>query len=136
LQTKVEDALVLVPDSYFYSAHVTVSVKNGTVFLQGFDFSDWDLRDAIRIATKASGRSRVVDNLAIEAGGRKWLALLDIKGRVVVSATLSITLCATGHHQWARCGAFLQPLSALKIAVRLSCSRPCNIAASQLETAH
>jgi osmotically-inducible protein OsmY len=69
LQTKVENALL--SDPYFYSAHVTVSVKNGSVFLQGFVFSDWDLRDAIRIATKVSGRSRVVDNLAIEVGGRK-----------------------------------------------------------------
>jgi osmotically-inducible protein OsmY len=69
LQTKVENALL--SDPYFYSAHVTVSVKNGTVILEGFVFSDWDLRDAIRIATKASGGSRVVDNLTIEVGGRK-----------------------------------------------------------------
>jgi len=69
LQTKVENALL--SDPYFYSAHVTVSVKNGTVFLEGFVFSDWDLRDAIRIATKASGGGRVVDNLTIEIGGRK-----------------------------------------------------------------
>ena len=69
LQTKVENALV--SDPYFYSAHVTVSVKNGTVILEGFVFSDWDLRDAIRIATKASGGGHVVDNLTIEVGGRK-----------------------------------------------------------------
>jgi osmotically-inducible protein OsmY len=69
LQTKVESALL--SDPYFYSAHVTVSVKNGTVILEGFVFSDWDLRDAIRIATKASGGGRVVDNLTIEVGGRK-----------------------------------------------------------------
>lgn len=69
LQVKVEDALL--SDPYFYGAHVTVSVKNGTVFLQGFVFGDWGLRDAIRIATKASGRGRVVDNLAIEVGGHK-----------------------------------------------------------------
>jgi osmotically-inducible protein OsmY len=69
LQTKVENALL--SDPYFYSAHVTVSVKNGTVNLEGFVFSDWDLRDAIRIATKASGGGRVVDNLTIEVGGRK-----------------------------------------------------------------
>jgi len=69
LQTKVENALL--SDPYFYSAHVTVSVKSGTVILEGFVFSDWDLRDAIRIATKASGGGRVVDNLTIEVGGRK-----------------------------------------------------------------
>jgi osmotically-inducible protein OsmY len=69
LQTKIENALL--SDPYFYSAHVTVSVKNGTVFLEGFVFSDWDLRDALRIATKASNGGRVVDNLTIEVGGRK-----------------------------------------------------------------
>jgi hypothetical protein len=39
--------------------------------LQGFVFSDWDLRDAIRIATKAAAGRRVIDNLTIEVGGRK-----------------------------------------------------------------
>jgi osmotically-inducible protein OsmY len=69
LQRKVENALR--SDPYFYDAHVTVLVKNGSVELQGFVFSDWDLRDAIRIATKAAGRARVIDNLTIEVGGRK-----------------------------------------------------------------
>ena len=69
LQTKVENALQ--SDPYFYGAHVTVSVENGTVALHGFVFSDWDLRDAIRIATKAAGGGRVIDNLTIEVGGRR-----------------------------------------------------------------
>ena len=56
LQSKVESALL--SDPHFYGAHVTVSVKNGSVILEGFVFSDWDLRDAIRIATKASSGSR------------------------------------------------------------------------------
>ncbi|HZE43081.1 MAG TPA: hypothetical protein VE058_04835 [Steroidobacteraceae bacterium] len=34
-------------------------------------FSDWDLRDAIRIATRAAGGRRVVDDLTIEVGGRR-----------------------------------------------------------------
>jgi osmotically-inducible protein OsmY len=68
LRDKVENALR--SDPYFYGAHVNVSVENGSVVLQGFVFSDWDLRDAIRIATKAAG-VRVVDNLAIEVGGRR-----------------------------------------------------------------
>jgi hypothetical protein len=69
LQTKVENALQ--SDPYFYAAHVTVSMMNGNVILRGFVFSDWDLRDAIRIATKASDGRRVVDDLTIEVGGRK-----------------------------------------------------------------
>jgi osmotically-inducible protein OsmY len=69
LQDKVENALR--SDPYFYAAHVNVLVKNGSVVLQGFVFSDWDLRDAIRIATKAAGGGRVIDDLTIEVGGRR-----------------------------------------------------------------
>jgi osmotically-inducible protein OsmY len=69
LQESVENALN--SDYYFYAVHVTVSIENGNVKLQGFVFSDWDLRDAIRIATKAAGGRRVVDDLTIEVGGRR-----------------------------------------------------------------
>jgi osmotically-inducible protein OsmY len=58
-------------DPYFYGAHVIASVENGNVVLRGFVFSDWDLRDAIRIATRAAGGRRVVDDLTIEVGGRR-----------------------------------------------------------------
>jgi osmotically-inducible protein OsmY len=58
-------------DPYFYEAHVNVSMENGNVVLRGFVFSDWDLRDAIRIATKAAAGRRVIDDLEIEAGGRR-----------------------------------------------------------------
>jgi osmotically-inducible protein OsmY len=57
-------------DPYFNDRHVTVSVKNGAVVLNGFVFSDWDLRDALRIAKQAAGDSQVVDNLSIKEGGR------------------------------------------------------------------
>jgi osmotically-inducible protein OsmY len=69
LQDKVQNALS--SDAYFYGAHVDVSLENGNVVLRGFVFSDWDLRDAIRIATKAADGRRVVDNLTIEVGGRR-----------------------------------------------------------------
>jgi len=69
LQEQVTDALD--SDRYFYSAHVNVSVKNGVIVLHGFVFSDWDLRDAIRIANRAAAGNRVVDELAIEVGGRR-----------------------------------------------------------------
>jgi osmotically-inducible protein OsmY len=58
-------------DPYFYDEHVTVSVEQGAVVLGGFVFSDSDLRDAIRIATKAAGGKRVVDNLSIKQSGRR-----------------------------------------------------------------
>ena len=69
LQEQVTDALE--SDPYFYSAHVNVSVRNGVIVLHGFVFSDWDLRDAIRIANRAAAGNRVVDELAIEVGGRR-----------------------------------------------------------------
>ena len=56
-------------DPYFYDEHVTVSVENGDVVLHGFVSSEWDLRDAIRIASRAAGDRRVVDNLSIKLGG-------------------------------------------------------------------
>lgn len=69
LKNDVDNALS--SDPYFYGAHVSVSVQNGTVVLRGFVFSDWDLRDAIRIATRAAGGRRVVDDLTIEVAGRR-----------------------------------------------------------------
>jgi hypothetical protein len=56
-------------DPYFYDRHVTVSVDNGAVVLQGFVSSEWDLLDAIRIANKAAGDRRVIDDLSIKLGG-------------------------------------------------------------------
>jgi osmotically-inducible protein OsmY len=69
LRDNVDNALS--SDRYFYGAHVTVSVEKGSVVLRGFVFSDWDLRDAIRIATRAAGGRRVVDDLTIEVAGRR-----------------------------------------------------------------
>jgi osmotically-inducible protein OsmY len=56
---------------YFYDKHVTVSVEQGAVVLRGFVFSASDLQDALRIASKAAGDRRVVDNLSIEESGRR-----------------------------------------------------------------
>jgi osmotically-inducible protein OsmY len=69
LRNRVQTALHL--DPYFYDTHVRVSVENGSVVLNGFVFSDWDLRDALRIARKAAGNTPVVDNLTIKEGGRR-----------------------------------------------------------------
>jgi osmotically-inducible protein OsmY len=69
LRKRVKAALHV--DPYFYDEHVTVSIENGGVVLRGFVFSDWDLRDALRIARKAAGDRPVIDNLAIKEGGRR-----------------------------------------------------------------
>jgi osmotically-inducible protein OsmY len=58
-------------DPYFYDGHIEVSVDHGVVYLRGLVFSDWDLRDAIRIASKAAGDRRVINNLTIVEGGRR-----------------------------------------------------------------
>jgi BON domain len=58
-------------DPYFYDGHVQVTVDHGVVHLRGMVFSDWDLRDAMRIASKAAGDRTVVDNLTIVEGGKR-----------------------------------------------------------------
>jgi osmotically-inducible protein OsmY len=58
-------------DPYFYDRHVEVSVDHGVVYLRGLVFSDWDVRDALRIAAKAAGDRRVINNLTIVEGGRR-----------------------------------------------------------------
>jgi osmotically-inducible protein OsmY len=58
-------------DPYFYDEHVSVSIEKGVVVLRGFVASDWDLRDAIRIAGQAAGGRRVIDNLTIKQGGNR-----------------------------------------------------------------
>jgi len=69
LRQRVQDALH--SDRYFYDGHVTVSVESGNVVLRGFVFSDWDLKDAVRIASDAAGDRRVIDYLSIKLGGRR-----------------------------------------------------------------
>jgi osmotically-inducible protein OsmY len=69
LMKRVKDALH--SDPFFYDEHVSVSVENGVVVLRGFVSSEWDLRDAMRIAGKAAGNRRVVDNLSIKLGGSR-----------------------------------------------------------------
>ena len=69
LRQRVKTALH--SDPYFYDEHVTVSVENGDVVLGGFVSSDWDIRDALRIAGKAAGGRRVIDNLSIKLGGSR-----------------------------------------------------------------
>jgi osmotically-inducible protein OsmY len=58
-------------DPYFYDQHVTVSIEKDNIVLGGFVFSDWDLRDAMRISASAACNWRVLDNLQIMTGGRR-----------------------------------------------------------------
>src|SRR5258708_4342065 len=63
LKNRVKTALHV--DPYFDDAHVTVSVEKGSVVLDGFVYNSQDLIDGLRIARKAAGNARVVDNLSI-----------------------------------------------------------------------
>jgi BON domain len=63
--------LALHDDPYFFDGHIEVSVDDGVVHLHGLVFSDWDLRDAMRIAGKAAGDRRVINNLTLIQGGRR-----------------------------------------------------------------
>ncbi|MFI4890782.1 MAG: BON domain-containing protein [Steroidobacterales bacterium] len=69
IRTRVQSALH--SDQYFYDEHVVVSMERGNIVLRGFVFSDWDLRDALKIAREAACQRRVIDMLSIKVGGRK-----------------------------------------------------------------
>ena len=69
LQMRVQRALHA--DRYFYDGHVEVAVDHGVVYLRGLVFSDWDLRDAKRIAAKAAADRRIVNDLTLVEGGRR-----------------------------------------------------------------
>lgn len=69
LQQRVQFALHA--DPYFYDGHVEVTVRDGIVYLRGLVFSDWDLRDAQRIANKAAADRRVINDLTLIEGGRR-----------------------------------------------------------------
>jgi osmotically-inducible protein OsmY len=53
---------------YFNDEHVTVTIKNGVVTLQGIVFDDWDVRTAIRIARKITGVRRVITDFYVPDG--------------------------------------------------------------------
>jgi hypothetical protein len=66
LTKNVEVALHSNP--YFNDEHVTVTIKNGVVTLEGIVFDDWDVRTAMRIARKIAGVRRVVTDFYVPDG--------------------------------------------------------------------
>jgi osmotically-inducible protein OsmY len=56
-------------DPYFLDEHVTITVKNGTVILEGIVSDPWDLLHATRIARKIPGVKSVFNNLDLEENG-------------------------------------------------------------------
>src|ERR1700761_3806430 len=49
---------------YFYDGHVNVGIEKGAVVLRGYVFSDWDMRDAIRLANAAAQGKRGGNDLS------------------------------------------------------------------------
>jgi osmotically-inducible protein OsmY len=64
LKKQVEETLHA--DAFFYGEHVTVTINNGIVTLQGLVFDEGDMRSAVRIARRIPGVKRVVNDLEIE----------------------------------------------------------------------
>jgi osmotically-inducible protein OsmY len=58
-------------DPYLYDRHVEVTADGDVVVLTGVVYSDWELQDALRIARKAAGNRRIVDNLSLERDFRR-----------------------------------------------------------------
>jgi hypothetical protein len=65
-QLKMQAETALHDDPYFYDEHVTVTVKNGVVHLQGIVFDDGDAQAArLIVKRKVAGARRVVNELEI-----------------------------------------------------------------------
>jgi hypothetical protein len=63
-----EVQVALKSNPFFLDDHVTVTIKNGVVTLEGVVFDDWDVRTAIRIARKIAGVRRVVTDFYVPDG--------------------------------------------------------------------
>ena len=67
LKKRVENALQSA--KYSLETHVTVTVNAGQVTLGGFVWGDWDRRHALKIAARAAGGRRVIDEIQVKAEG-------------------------------------------------------------------
>jgi osmotically-inducible protein OsmY len=56
-------------DPYLLDEHIEVAVVENAIVLRGFVLSAWDLREAVRVARKVAGDTRVLDELSIKEGG-------------------------------------------------------------------
>jgi hypothetical protein len=63
-----EVQVALNANPFFLDDHVTVTIKNGIVTLEGVVFDDWDVRTAIRIARKIAGVKGVVTDFYVPDG--------------------------------------------------------------------
>ncbi len=67
LKERVETTMRL--DPYFFDEHVTVTVKDGVVILEGLVFDAWDIVTATRIARRIPGVKRVFNDIELADSG-------------------------------------------------------------------
>ncbi len=56
-------------DPYFLDDHITVTVRNGIVILEGIASDSWQLSDATRISRRIPGVKSVFNNIEIHDSG-------------------------------------------------------------------
>ena len=56
-------------DPYLLDEHIEVVVANNAIVLRGFVLNAWELREAVRVARRVAGDTRVLDELSIKEGG-------------------------------------------------------------------
>jgi osmotically-inducible protein OsmY len=64
LTAKVEK--VIRDDPYIFADHVTVTVENGVVTVEGTVFDVQDLRRVLRLARRVAGKHRVINRVELE----------------------------------------------------------------------
>jgi hypothetical protein len=50
-------------DPWIFADHVTITTRNGVVYIEGVVFDEWDLYHILDRARKIAGRRKVVDDL-------------------------------------------------------------------------
>lgn len=53
-------------DPWIFAPHVTISARNGVIYVEGFVSDEWDLYHILDRARKIAGRRRVVNDLQFD----------------------------------------------------------------------
>jgi hypothetical protein len=56
-------------DPWIFADHVTISTRNGVVYLEGVVSDEWDLYHILDRARKIAGRRKIVDQLEFDSVG-------------------------------------------------------------------
>jgi hypothetical protein len=53
-------------DPWIYADHVTITTRNGVVYIEGFVTDEWDLYHILQHARKIAGRRKIVNDLEFD----------------------------------------------------------------------